>query len=151
MSTRGLTIVRSRWNESQFENDAVIYRHHDSYPEEHGKTLCDFLQGLELINGIPSDPPGRFANGPGRLAAQLVCHLQSAGHDSSLQLSTDPCGQEFEYYINCDMNRLSISIEVYTGPVMAFGCGGGKCKKQIFTGTVQGFTNWVNSIPGAKP
>ena len=72
MGTRCITNIRSRWDEEkEWKTHAVIYRHCEGYPESQGRLLFDFLDGLVVINGIPGNPPKRYANGPGRLAAQI--------------------------------------------------------------------------------
>ena len=147
MGTRGLTIVRSRWkNEGDFSTDAVIYRHLDCYPSVHGKDLADFLSGLVLINGIPGNPPAKYTNGPGRLAAQLVSHLQESGHNPSLRTTTGSCGQEYEYYVDCDMGTLAISVSVYEGPMTFFGGGGEDCNNRIFSGSPDEFSVWIEGL-----
>ena len=151
MGTRSLTIVRSRWNqEEEFRADAVIYRHYDSQPETHGRCLAEFLDGLELINGIPGNPPKKFANGPGRLAAQLVCHLQDVGCSPDLRCQVNPCGQEFEYYLDCDMETCKITLIVYDGPMTFFGAGGDNCTNQIFQGTVSEYAEWIEAAVAAE-
>lgn len=146
MGTRGLTIVQSKWSsEEEFKPVAIIYRHYDSYIGTHGQDLFNFLNGLELINGIPMNPPERFANGAGRLASQLVVYIEKLGADPSLMGNKADCGQEYEYYINCNMIELSIVVAVKEGPMTAFGLGGEDCNKDTFSGTVKEFGHWIDS------
>ena len=146
MGTRGLTIVQSKWeSEEEFKPIATIYRHFDNYVKSHGQDLFDFLDGLILVNGIPPNPPKRFANGAGRLASQVVVYLEKVGAYPDLMEHGAVCGQEYEYYVNCNMREMSISIVVMDGPITAFGLGGESCNGKIFSGTVKEFGEWVAS------
>lgn len=146
MSTRCLTVVWSRWGyDGDWKTRAVIYRHHDGYLCGHGKWLFQFLDGLEVINGIPENPPPRFANGPGRLAGQLVTELQLAGHDPDLLGEVCACGQEYQYeiFVSFGMYGGTVKVAVYDGPMTAFGAGGDQFKNLIFSGTVKEYGDFL--------
>lgn len=141
MSTRSITSVRSRWGVEKHAVHAHVYRHHDGYLEGQGQWLFEFLDGLALVNGIGGNMPAKWANGPGRLAAQLVAALQKDDHSPDI-LGNDgnvpDVGQEFHYVIDIDhgMNGGTIAVVVFDGPVTFFGGGGEECKNEIFRGTV---------------
>lgn len=146
MSTRSITTVKSRWEGKEWKTHAVIYRHSDGYLSGHGAFLADFLQGLEVINGIPMNPPPCYANGPGQLAAQLVWCLQMDGADPHLESHTDSTfGQEFHYEILVDFgpDGGDVTLVVYDGPVTFFGEGGDECTNEIFRGTVLDFLGFL--------
>lgn len=150
MSTRSLTVVRSRWNsKGAFETHANIYRHHDGYLEGHGQWLFDFLNGLVVVNGISGQMPKRYANGPGRLAAQLVAQLHAAGHEPDLNTSDGPCGQEYHYQIDVEFGldfsrkEYPVSVTVFDGPMTAFGAGGNDCTNKIFEGSVEEYGKFL--------
>ena len=140
MGTRCITNIRSRWDEEkEWKTHAVIYRHCEGYPESQGRLLFDFLDGLVVINGIPGNPPKRYANGPGRLAAQIVKHMEDEGHSPNLMGAVMDCGQEFHYQIDVDNTKRGgdVSVTIFDGPVTFFGGGGGACRNEIFSGSVE--------------
>ena len=147
MSTRCITEVRSKWVDSdcEWETNAVIHRHGDGYLDGHGKWLFDLLDGLEVINGIPGNPPQKFVNGPGRLAALIVTELSNDGHDPNLLPNTKPVGQEYHYRIDVifGMNGGDILMTVFNGPMTAFGGGGEKCNNQLFCGNIEEYEKFL--------
>ena len=149
MGTRCITVVRSRWESQDWTTNAVIYRHWDGYPESHGQWLYDFLDGLAIVNGVGSDTPKKHANGPGRLAAQLVTRLQEDGHDPDiLGCDVAEVGQEYEYRINVAYGNRggTIELEVFDGPMTFFGVGGDQCTELLFKGTVEEWGTWLNTM-----
>lgn len=149
MSTRSLTTVRSRWaTDDPWTSNAVIYRHHDGYLEGHGQWVFGFLKGLTVVNGIGSKTPKRYANGAGRLAAQLVARLQEDKHDPELFGVVTECGQEYLYQIDVDED-LTIRVTVFDGPMTAFGMGGEECIHKAFTGTVASYGRYLRKQQAA--
>lgn len=81
MGTRSITRV--------FDDNArtrpvlSLYRQMDGYPSGHGAELKEFLNGFEIINGIPMGVYGKaigelkVANGMSCLAAQVVAHFKT--------------------------------------------------------------------------
>jgi len=149
VSTRSITTVRSKWTDGE-ENEpyeweiyATIYVHVDGYLSGVGKWLYDFLNGLVVVNGIRVDGnmPGRYANGPGRMAAHLVTAMQMGGMNPNLVPYESTMGQEYHYQINVVYGRTggSVSITVFDGPMTLFGDGGDECTNLIFTGSVMEF------------
>lgn len=56
-----------------------IYRQFDGYPNGGmGEELAEFLKPIQMINGIGAgqNEMGKFANGMGCLAAQLIAHFK---------------------------------------------------------------------------
>lgn len=150
MGTRSLTVVKSKWNaDDEWATNATIYRHWDGHPESHGKDIAMFLDGLHLVNGIGQKMPERYANGVGRLAAQLVCFLQEGGHDPDLMSSGAVCGQEYEYHLLCNSQKLTIEMAVYDGPMTFFGGGGENCTNEVFRGTVAEYAEWIEAAVAA--
>ena len=147
MSTRSITTVRSRWDEGEWKTNAVVYRHHDGYLSGHGEWLHEFLDGLEVVNGIPGNPPPRYANGPGRLAAQLVAKLNEDGHEPDLCPDDGPRGQEFHYQVDVQFgaNGGTVSVTVFDGPMTAFGGGGERCTNQVFQGSVAEYGEFLKN------
>lgn len=138
MGTRSITTVRSRWENGEWETFAHIYRHYDGYLAGQGTLLFEFLNGLEVINGIPQNPSPKYANGPGALAAQLVVCMYQNHAEPQLRPDASPVGQEFHYQIdvNYGMGGGQVSITVFKGPMTAFGLGGEQCTEKIFEGSV---------------
>jgi hypothetical protein len=74
MGTRSLTIFK----DEKGEEIAVMYIHYDGYLHGYGKKLAEFLQDIEITNGIPFPVPDKkFANGMNCLAAQVVAHFKT--------------------------------------------------------------------------
>lgn len=150
MGTRCLTEIRSNWEGGDWETNTVIYRHWDGYPEGHGNTLLGYLANTIVTNGrrmgTPDDGKVRV-NGPGRLAAYIVAAMIEDGHDPDI-IGSDPVvdiGQEWHYRVNVafGMDGGSVTVDVFSGPVTAFGHGGDECTNLQFSGTVEEYANWV--------
>lgn len=141
MSTRSVTRVQSRWTEKEeeYKVHARIYRHWDGYPECHGKWLYDFLNGMVVVNGLTGAEPGKYANGPGRLAAQITAALAKDGHQPDL-LNNDHDWLDFEYQVSVDygISGGTITVEVFSGSI----CDGAS---PLFKGTVEEFGVWLNT------
>ena len=122
MGTRCITVIRSRWGtDGDWSTNATIYRHWDGYLEGHGRWLHDFLKDLHVVNGIDSNMPERYANGPGRLAAMLVSELQADGHDPDLVPHGSIMGQEYHYQIDVTFGDSgAVAITVFDGPMTAW-------------------------------
>lgn len=95
MGTRCLTYV--------YEGNSplvCLYRQFDGYPSGHGAELANFLKGIKLGNGIADNPKmGKFANGMGCLAAQLVVHFKKSVGGFYIHLVTDSVGVDYEYHV----------------------------------------------------
>ena len=95
MGTRCLTYV--------YEGNSplvCLYRQFDGYPSGHGAELANFLKGIKLGNGIADNPKmGKFANGMGCLAAQLVAHFKKSVGGFYIHLVTDSGGVDYEYHV----------------------------------------------------
>ena len=80
-----------------------LYRQFDGYPSGHGVELADFLNKIEVGNGILGKPEmGEFANGMGCLAAQLIAHFKkSVGgfYIHSIKDADDDGGVDYEYHV----------------------------------------------------
>ena len=98
MSTRCLTRVFN--GEAEV---ACLYRHHDGYPEGHGKELTDFVFTLRLVNGYSSSatvPKALMANGAERMASKIVCFFERN------EMAIYPVGakdvwEDYEYHVMC--------------------------------------------------
>ena len=139
MGTRSLTFV---YDES---GDKIInlYRQYDGYPEGHGQELAEFLNNGTLVNGLRLVDEGKFYNGMGCLAAQLVGHFkQSAGGFYLYPVTTDDCGQDYEYHIYYDDGTLK--IKVMNCGFNMFGMTQDSTYEPIFEGTLAEFTKFCN-------
>lgn len=131
MGTRSETRIRSRWDDGEYQTHAHIFRHWDGYPEDHGKYLFDFLDGRSIVNGITGQEKKPFANGPGRVASQLVHQMQEDGHDPILE--SQHRGQEFEYEVDIDFGMrggVIAKIRVFNG-------------EKIFEGDLPSYGKWI--------
>ena len=110
MGTRSLTHIT--------DNDktiVTIYRQFDGYPTGMGQDLQEFLKDRVVGNGIPMNPPPKFSNGMGELAAQLVTHLKIDNPSGNVYLmlpDTEDVWEEYTYRIwyDEDNNKLMMSI-----------------------------------------
>lgn len=97
MGTRSLTFV--------YDGDKPMinmYRQFDGYPSGHGSELAEFLTPMKVINGIGSEQNkvGRFANGMGCLAAQMIAHFKNSVGGFYIHPVTDTdCWQDYEYHV----------------------------------------------------
>lgn len=149
MGTRCITEIRSRWeDETEHRTLAIVYRHWDGYLAGHGRWLHKFLDGLSVVNGIGSNMPARFANGPGRVAAMLVADLHKDGHDPSLEhhMPDMDYGQEYHYQVDISFgtNGGTVTVRVFDGPVTFFGLGGEECTHRVFEGTVSEYGRFLD-------
>ena len=135
MGTRSLTRVFQ--GRTQIVN---IYRQYDGYPSGHGKELAEFLALGPLVNGICVGSSERVFNGPGDLAAQLVCHLKQGSATEpevgGIYLeapSTKDAGQDYEYHIIVSDDE----DQTLTVKVMSYG-------KKLFSGDLAGFAEFCN-------
>jgi len=77
-----------------------LYRQFDGYPSGHGAELADFLNKIEVGNGILGKPEmGEFANGMGCLAAQLIAHFKKSVGGFYIHAITDSVGVDYEYHV----------------------------------------------------
>ena len=117
MGTRSVTTI--------YEGDKPLlafYRQMDGYPSGHGQELVDFLEGIEMVNGIGvgGEPPKlQQANGAGCLAAQILTHFKTGvinytyGQDGTKIREGDnvgsiyvvPIGQTEEYNYDVVVNK----------------------------------------------
>lgn len=96
MGTRSLTVFTDEYNDEV----VVMYRQFDGYIEGHGLALAEFLNGMEMVNGLIRDDR-RVANGMGCLAAQVVAHFKDApGGFYLYPAGTRDAGEEYRYEIS---------------------------------------------------
>lgn len=153
MGTRSITTVQSRWDsEGEYKVHATVYRHYDGYLSGHGAWLADFLKMIRVKNGISGDwDKARDVNGPGRLAARLVVDMYDNDLEPDLMPHNTDCGQEYHYQISVEFGvdwegaGAPVSVAVFDGPIVFFGCGGDECTNKIFDGSVEEFGEFVNS------
>ena len=93
MSTSALTIITQDGSPVM-----TLYRHWGGSPTGHGKDLAEFLTGFQITTGWV-DQPGKWANGAGCLAAQLVAHFKKGCGDFYLLAPTAGDVYEWSYTI----------------------------------------------------
>ena len=131
MGTRALTVINGSDGEI-----VVMYSQFDGYPGGHGLELADFLSGMRLVNGFKADEKGKWANGMGCLAAQMVANFKTQPGGIYLYPSgTRDTGEEYLYTIDrVDETNLQVTVE--------------ECwedNKKIFQGTVEAFEQFCDS------
>ncbi len=99
-----------------------LYRQFDGYPSGHGAELADFLNKIEVGNGIPGKPEmGEFANGMGCLAAQLVAHFKKSVGGFYIHSVENGGGVDYEYHVYPDKIVVTESDEdVFSGSWIDF-------------------------------
>lgn len=111
MGTRSLTIVQDNFfDEVDPDTLLVMYKQYDGYPSGHGAGLKEFLEGIQIVNGMTGSDQ-KIANGMGCLAAQLLSHFkQDPGGIYVYPSDTRDVGM-YQYFIYCgeEKNRGSDS------------------------------------------
>ena len=121
MSTRALINIVERQEGRSFSKTlpstaihTQIYKHYDGYPEDLGVTLANYLNGYDILNGIPNSHQGPIANGIGCMAAQLVSYIKDGPGNVYLQPPHNIDIEDYVYYIWVKENEeIMISIFNY--------------------------------------
>ena len=118
MGTRSITVFQDEFG----KEIVVLYRHFDGYLDVHGKELKDFLEGFNVVNGLPADVPPKTANGMGNLAVQVISHLLSlestadpAGNLYLMPAGTRDVGEEFTYLVYEAFGTVGLEWEDWNG------------------------------------
>jgi len=113
MGTRSIINV---YDES--EKILSLYGQYDGYPSGVGRDLADFLNGMQLVNGISIGENKRIANGMGCLAAQLVCNFKKTPGSFYIVSCKDfDHWQEYTY----DLYAEKVRVMNYSGEVIFLG------------------------------
>ena len=97
MGTRCLTVVAEK---DGGEEDLVMYRQMDGYPEGHGLELLKRFGNHKICDGFNSQTSEDYANGMSCLAAQIVAHFKTEiGHIYLLPSGTRNSDEEYIYYL----------------------------------------------------
>lgn len=94
MGTRSLTIIYNEDNKRL----VTMYRHYDGYPAGHGVDLTQFLNGMQLVNGLSRGQTGKLANGMGCLAAQIIGHFKG-GPGGIYIVGSGNHNQDYTYHV----------------------------------------------------
>lgn len=112
MGTRSLTFVHD--DDAQQSVLACVYRQFDGYPEGLGIEHAEFLKQIKLINGIGSGQQvaGKFANGMGCLAAQLIEHMKDhqVGSVYLYPVDTTDAGSEYHYHVRQKDGQILLEV-----------------------------------------
>ena len=132
MGTRSLTVFNNEMDNSEI---VVLYRQYDGYPEGHGIDLLNFLNNMEIVNGISNKEKRRIANGMGCLSAQVVAYFKEAAGDFYLHSAgTRDIGEEFIYTLYYT-EELKIKVQdTYNGE-----------DNVIFDGNIKAYKNWIKT------
>jgi hypothetical protein len=131
MGTRSLTIFNNEWDNEEI---VVLYRQYDGYPTGHGRDLLNFLNNMNMVNGISNNEKRKIANGMGCLSAQIVAYLKEAPGDFYLHSAgTRDIGEEFIYTLYYT-EELKIKVQdTYDGE-----------DNVIFDGNTKEYKDWIN-------
>jgi hypothetical protein len=141
MGTRSLTFVYSESKSGETAERIInMYRQYDGYPTGHGAELAEFLSMGRLVNGLALTKTAEEVvfNGMGCLAASLVANFkQSPGGFYCYPVTTEDCGQDYEYHIlNIDGE---FKIEVYYCGCNMFGMSSDYESEVVFSGSLPEF------------
>jgi len=143
MGTRSLTRVYGSWEDEKskkYRNCVLaMYRQFDGYPSGHGQDLYTFLKDIKICNGIGVEHQnGKWANGMGCLAAQLVAHFKT--EIGKFYLTIENNIQEWVYDIELENEK--VKITVYTSE---WENNREVIKKPVFSGTIKQFAKFVKN------
>jgi hypothetical protein len=127
MGTRHLTKVFDSNNNELL----TMYGQWDGYPSGHGQDLKDLLADFQICNGISKNQDtGKWANGMGCLAAQIVAHFKKEiGSFYIYRSGTTGVWEEYIYEIRENENHtLDLKLTkpydggsiLYSGPIRDF-------------------------------
>lgn len=131
MGTRSATVfIDNEWDGHEPQELCVLYRQFDGYLSGHGKELKEFLDGMEIVNGMTGREGPKYANGAGCLAAQVVAHFKM-GHSGQFYIYPPGNRQLYTYFVSAKSKQpLHLRVEyclyqkpprlVYDGPLSAF-------------------------------
>lgn len=102
MGTRSTVKFIEKLKDSEGKEEEVvlvsIYQQYDGYPSGVGMTLAEFLQPIEMVNGISSyDKP--IANGMGCLSAQYIAHIKDGVGTVYITNPDDKQGYDYEVVV----------------------------------------------------
>ena len=114
MGTRSLTRIWENWKDDNGRNHktcvVAMYRQYDGHLFSHGKELQDFLKDMQICNGISdAQNKGKWANGMGCLAAQMVAHFKEG--IGGFYLMRKSAEQEYTYDITLKNDELWVKVE----------------------------------------
>jgi len=147
MGTRSLTIVK----DSDGQDLVTLYCQYDGYPTGHGAAILEQFKGYAIVNGLPGGKDhSKIANGMGCLAAQLVARFCKAlpGNYHLCPTNTREVGEEFVYVLSFnetpsedpwEQGTGTLNLQVFNGPMTAFGLGGEDCVNLIYNGPLDAF------------
>lgn len=111
MGTRSLTYIYDGRNSKDTGPGTAmvcIYRQMDGYLDGHGKLLAEFLKDMQICNGFGVEQNvGRWANGPGCLAAQVISEFKNGIGSIYMRRPIEPRDddQEYTYRIYVDYEK----------------------------------------------
>lgn len=119
MGTRSNTIVKSYG-----KIVLNLYRQLDGYPSGHGKDLANFLDGMQICNGI-NGQVGKWANGGGCLAAQLVAHFKTDIGQFYLNPTDEELDNDYAYIVDVvapvsfgGTGSILVTVKDYSGKLL---------------------------------
>ena len=125
MGTRAATV----FVDNEFETPTelcVLYRQFDGYLDGHGKELKEFLQGMQIVNGMRGDEGSKYANGCGCLAAQVISHFKQQSPHGGFYVYPPGNRQYYTYFLTTKSRQpLLLRVEygdkvIYDGPLDEF-------------------------------
>lgn len=119
-----------------------IYRQFDGYPQGHGADVAEFASHFTIVNGFgPDMKMGKYANGAGCFAAQLIRRLkQSIGN---IYITTKGDRQEYNYFLYVRAEERGFNRENPPSIEGLVYIVAKKGNKVLFSGRAKDYRTWL--------
>jgi len=126
MGTRSITRIQV-----DGETLVAVYRQYDGYIDGQGQDLANILKDRKIVNGITFGSENKVFNGPGCLAANIICEMKRKdnGDAGGVYINSVECDdEEFTYNVNVitDENEGGWPLSYQDYPIVTVICWGEK-------------------------
>lgn len=95
--TRFIEVYKDEKGNTKQHVLCAIYQQWDGYLSGVGKEIADFLEPIEMVNGLSYEDDKQIANGIGCLAAQFIAHIKEKA--GSVYMTSVEDSQAYNYDI----------------------------------------------------
>lgn len=90
-----------------------VYHQYDGYLRGVGLELANFLNGIEIVNGLRDNATfGEIANGMGCLASQYIASIKTQA--GGVYIESLDCIEEYDYIVELIEGKLIIKVDEFT-------------------------------------
>lgn len=142
MGTCCTTRIRFKRGKNSPVTLLTFHRHSDGHPDSHGLELANELGSYEIVNGLRiGGGNANQANGPGCLAAQLLCSFKDGPGGIYLVPDNE---DEFTGNYHYDVTITETYSSKFSKPTYKIGVivWSGEPDKLMFNGSLAKFTKW---------